>query len=276
MANKSHFVSRRGNIENEATGEAYEIFEFQTVSGATRQLRVPRAKSRDALFIYKQLLTLNAELPLFEIHCVAEVQRAIDTEVSARLIYARALGWRNHHRAFTLANEVIGGERRKRRVVPPEWANQSVATGLRCKGTLIGWCKAVAEPAMAFDHLVMVITACFGAPLLKILNQGNFGLNLFGLTPEQRAAAVSVAASGAWDRCCRANRQQHTILARCKGVQRPSANRRRRRRTQLRDQLQAGEARYQNIDCWPPSDTAAEDSGTVVAWDFLDHTTTLE
>ncbi len=53
-------IIKRGNIEDEQTGEAYEVFEFKTVSGKARQVRIPRANSRNACHIYRELLRHNA------------------------------------------------------------------------------------------------------------------------------------------------------------------------------------------------------------------------
>jgi hypothetical protein len=48
MSYYEHAVIKRGNIEDEQTGEGYEVFEFRTVAGKTRQICVPRANSRNA------------------------------------------------------------------------------------------------------------------------------------------------------------------------------------------------------------------------------------
>jgi hypothetical protein len=195
MLEGNRAVIKRGNIEDEQTGEAYEVFEFKTVGGKTRQVRIPRANSRNALHIYKELLKLNADLPLFQGQGLNEVQRAIDTKVAAQLVYARAFGWRRHFKGFTLASAFIGEPGGNRGVLPPLWASDQELPGLHCKGTLAEWSKAVAEPAMASDSLVLVLATCFAAPLLHVVKRGNFGLNLFGLAPEDRKVAVSVGAS---------------------------------------------------------------------------------
>jgi uncharacterized protein DUF927 len=195
MPEGNRAIIKRGNIEDEQTGEAYEVFEFKTVSGKIRQVRIPRANSRNAFHIYKELLKLNADLPLVQVQGLNEVQRAIDTEVAAQLVYARALGWRRHFKGFTLASAFIGEPGGNRDVLPPLWATDQELPGLHCKGTLAEWSKAVAEPAMASDSLVLMLAACFAAPLLHVVNRGNFGLNLFGLAPEDRKVVVSVGAS---------------------------------------------------------------------------------
>jgi hypothetical protein len=188
-------VIKRGNIEDEQTGEAYEVFEFRTVAGRIRQIRIPRAQSRNTFSVYKELLKLNADLPLFQAASVAVVQRAIDTEASARLVYAKALGWRARCKGFVFANESIGGAAIKRRVLPPVWASDLGSAGSSCRGTLADWRNVVAKPAAASDGLTLAITACLAAPLLKVVNQANFGINLFGLALEDRAVVASVAAS---------------------------------------------------------------------------------
>jgi uncharacterized protein (DUF927 family) len=123
------------------------------------------------------------------------VQRAIDTEIAAQLVYARAFGWRRHFKGFTLESAFIGEPGGNRGVLPPLWASDQELPGLQCKGTLAQWSKAVAEPAMASDSLMLVIAACFAAPLVQVVNRGNFGLNLFGPAPDDRKVAVSVGAS---------------------------------------------------------------------------------
>jgi hypothetical protein len=188
-------VIKRGNIEDEQTGEAYEVFEFKTVSGKTRQVSIPRANSRNACHIYKELLRLNADLPLFEGQGLNEVQRAIDTEVAPQLVYARAFGWRRQFKGFVLASAFIGERGGKRGVLPPLWASDQELPGFRRKGTLAQWSKAVAAPAMVSDRLVLVLAACFAAPLLHVVSRGNFGLNLFEWAPEDRKVVVSVAGS---------------------------------------------------------------------------------
>ncbi len=195
MPEGNRAVIKRGNIEDEQTGEAYQVFEFKTVSGKNRQVRIPRANSRNACHIYRELLRHNADLPQFQAQGLNEVQWAIDTKVAAQLVYARTLGWRQHFKGFTLASGFIGKPGGNRGVLPPLWASDQELPGLQCKGTLAKWSKAVAEPAMASDSLVLVLAACFAAPLLHVVKRGNFGLNLFGLTPEDRGVVVSVGAS---------------------------------------------------------------------------------
>ncbi len=204
-------IIKRGNIEDEPTGEAYEVFEFKTVGGKTRQIRIPRANSRNACHIYKELLRHNADLPLFEGQGLNEVQRAIDTEVATQLVYARAFGWRRHFKGFILPSAFIGEPGGNRGVLPPLWASDQELPGLQRKGTLAEWSKAVAEPAMASDSLVLVLAACFAAPLLHVVKRDNFGLNLFGLAPEDRKLAASVGASVLGIvTTCRAPRRQPT------------------------------------------------------------------
>jgi putative DNA primase/helicase len=196
MINDDAALIKRRNIEDEQTGEGYEVFEFRTVSGKTRQIRIPRAKSRNAHSVQKELLKLNADLPASQPASLAIVQRAIDTDSTAQLLYARAIEWRRRFRGFTFANAFVPALGASRSLVmPPLWAPNQGFTGLQRTGTLEGWRKRVGEPTAVDDILTLVIAACFAAPLLKVVNLGNFGFNLFGLTPDDRAVVASVAAS---------------------------------------------------------------------------------
>jgi hypothetical protein len=71
-------IRKRGNIEDEATLEAFELFDFTTTSGGRRTIQVERARSRDAQHVYRQLLSSNAALSLCEFDAIAAVRQAIE------------------------------------------------------------------------------------------------------------------------------------------------------------------------------------------------------
>src|SRR5438270_11548460 len=107
-------IRKRGNIEDEATLEAFELFDFTTTAGGRRTIQVERARSRDAQHVYRQLLSSNAALPLGEFDAIAAVKQAIESPAPDVLRYAKRLGWRPGGGGFALSDGCIGSAKTQR------------------------------------------------------------------------------------------------------------------------------------------------------------------
>ena len=75
------------------------------------------------------------------------------------------------------------------------WVNDRQVGVLKSKGTLEDWQRYVAQPAMRSTRLMLVLAATFAAPLVKISELQNFGINIFGPSKVGKTTALLVGAS---------------------------------------------------------------------------------
>ena len=188
-------VTKRANLEDEVTLQAYELFDFTTTRGTRRTVQIERSRARDPQSVYRHLLDANAALPTWQAHAVAEIQQAIDGPAPPQLRYAARLGWRTDGKGFVLSDSCVGSSGRRRDILPPRrLLTARVRVHRRC-GSLKHWQQQVAVPACSSTALMLAIAAAFAAPLIKPMRQPNFGLNLAGFSDEERALVLKVATS---------------------------------------------------------------------------------
>jgi hypothetical protein len=143
-ANIIHYA----NVEDESTGEAFEVFQFVKVGGRRDRLIVERGLADDPKQVRLHLRNRNAALsPAFN-ESIREVEAAIRAEPLGLLRYAARNGWLADNTGFVNSSGTIDSKDRQQEILPPPAGStpRSAAAGSR-KAT----CKVGSEtsPALA-------------------------------------------------------------------------------------------------------------------------------
>ena len=182
------------NAEDEATGDAFEIFNFRKVGNRPGQIRVPRQDLQKPEALYTLLVRKNAELPLCP-EKLEELSQIISSKPRERFRYSARVGWCPGGRGFVTPKEVIGSSKMKRRPLPPLWLGERHLIALREAGTWETWRDTVGMLALRSNVAMLAICVAFAAPLLFFTGRQSFGINLFGRAKAGKTTAVLAGAS---------------------------------------------------------------------------------
>ena len=112
-------LSHVANVEDEATGEAFEVFGFTKVGGRRDRLFVEREVADDYKQVRSRLRKYNADLsPRIKVSEL-EVKEAIDAEPSRLFCFAAATGWLSDDSGFVTPSGTIDSKNRRRKFLPP-------------------------------------------------------------------------------------------------------------------------------------------------------------
>jgi hypothetical protein len=109
-------LSHLANVEDEATGEAFEVFRFTKVGGRRARLFVEREVADDYKQVRSRLRKYNADLSPRIRDSELEVQQAIDAEPSRLVYFAAATGWLADNSGFVTPYGAIDPKKRRRKV----------------------------------------------------------------------------------------------------------------------------------------------------------------
>ena len=129
-------VIKFANAEDEATGDAYEVFEFTKLLGRRGKVRIERDQARQAEKVFNILIRKNWDVPKDEVRAASVVAAAIRTAPQQYVLHARHLGWRRNRKAFVLQKKVVGAARSELKLKPPLWLNDRQLVVMRAKGDL--------------------------------------------------------------------------------------------------------------------------------------------
>jgi putative DNA primase/helicase len=188
-------VVKLANVEDEATGNAYEEFEFTKVRKRTGKISIPRNEARDPAKVRDLLIAKNADLPFDKDESEKIVARATKMEPQRYLTCAAQIGLRKIGRAFVLPDRVVTEPGWKTRLLPPLWVNDRQLVRLGRRGKLKGWKKSVAKPAQFSTRLMLTISAAFAAPLVSQVSLQPFGLNIYGRSKVGKTTAFLAGTS---------------------------------------------------------------------------------
>lgn len=188
-------IQKVANIEDDTSSDAFEVFQFITVDGDTRHIKIDRGQSRNLKYVYRALLRANAALPADDDEARRLVQQAIDAETTKRLHYATRLGWEKKYSGFMLWNEFIGTQATGGKVLAPPWSETFSSDHVKTMGTLTGWRKFVAKPAARSSRLVFLAAAAFAAPVSRFRSAANIGFNLSGFNHVDSEIAAAFVGS---------------------------------------------------------------------------------
>jgi uncharacterized protein (DUF927 family) len=99
------------------------------------------------------------------------------------------VGWYN--KCFVLPNKIIGDSNNEKLVLQ----TNSKIQAFNVKGTLLQWQEKVGKLAIGNNRLIFIISLALTAPLLKLLNEENFGIHLYGGSSTGKTTALYVAQS---------------------------------------------------------------------------------
>src|SRR5271165_2381079 len=166
-------IFHHANVEDEATDSAYEVFRFYKVDGRRGSTQIPRQSAFDPKEVRKELLRRNANLPLDEKAALKLICAAIEAEPRLAQLHCEATGWRGFD-AFVTPSRVIDTRQRERILLPPMRLSKEQRRRQGSAGSLDRW-RAVPEICGYSDLGMLLLSASFAAPLLKIAGRGSFG-----------------------------------------------------------------------------------------------------
>jgi Domain of unknown function (DUF927) len=175
-AELSHFA----NVEDEATGEAFEVFRFTTVGGRRDRLFVEREVANDHRQLRSRLRKYNADLSTRVEDSEREVKEAIHAEPSRLFCFAAATGWLADNSGFVTPYGAIDPKKRRRKFLPPRHLFDAPRRGRKPEGDVAGWKRDVAGPCSYSGLGITLLSAAFAAPLLKLTGRKSFGVNVYG------------------------------------------------------------------------------------------------
>jgi Domain of unknown function (DUF927) len=192
-------IEHYANVEDEATDSAYEIFRFDKVDGSRGVAQIARQIAGDEREVVRELLRLNANLPLNKDRASQEIRWAIRSRPGRALLHCEATGWRRDFSAFVTPTRVIDTRRRGPTLLPPLRLSRQQQRRQGATGSLDQWRK-IPEICGYADLGMLLLAASFAAPLLAIAGRGSFGLNICGRTKVGKSvllvAGSSVSGSG--------------------------------------------------------------------------------
>jgi len=195
MKNMLDTIVHHANAEDEATGDAFEIFHFRKVGNRGGQIRVPRQDLQKPEALYTLLVRKNAELPLCPEKLDQKLSQIIGSKPRRRFLYCARVGWRPGGCGFVTPKGIIGCSKVNRRPLPPLWLGERHQMALREAGTWETWRDTVGKLALRSDVAMLAICAAFAAPLLWFTGRQSFGINLFGRAKAGKTTALLAGAS---------------------------------------------------------------------------------
>jgi hypothetical protein len=195
MQNMLDTIVHYANAEDEATGDAFEIFDFRKVGNRPGQIRVPRQDLQKPEALYSLLVRKNAELPLCPEKLDQKLSQIIGSKPRKRFVYSARVGWRPDRRGFVTPREVIGCSKAKRQPLPPIWLGERHQIALSEAGTWETWRDTVGKLALRSNVAMLAICAAVAAPLLSFTGRPSFGINLFGRAKAGKTTALLAGAS---------------------------------------------------------------------------------
>jgi putative DNA primase/helicase len=195
MQNMLDTIIHQANAEDEATGDAFEIFYFRKVGKRRGQIRVPRQDLQKPEALYTLLVRKNAELPLCPEKLDQKLSQIIKSKPRKRFLYSARVGWRPGGRGFVTPKGIIGCSKVNRRPLPPLWLGERHQIALREAGTWETWSDTVEKLALRSNVAMLAICAAFAAPLLWFTGRQSFGINLFGRAKAGKTTALLAGAS---------------------------------------------------------------------------------
>jgi hypothetical protein len=188
-------LTHHANVEDEATGEAFELFAYTTVGGHRDRLLVERDVADKPTEVRSRLRKFNAALSPNYAQSIREVKAAIRARPSHFFSYAACTGWLADDSAFVTSCGAIDSKIRLRKILPPRRLNVAQRRGAKPEGSLEGWKQEVAVPCGYSDLGITMLSAAFAALLLKLTNRQSFGLHIHGGSKVGKSTNVLAAST---------------------------------------------------------------------------------
>jgi Domain of unknown function (DUF927) len=173
-------LTHHANVEDEATGEAFELFAYTRVGGRRDRLLVERDVADKPTEVRSRLRKFNAALSPNYRESIREVNAAIRAQPSHFFRHAASTGWLADDSGFVTSYGIIDSKIRLRKILPPVRLNDGHRRGGRPEGSLAEWKKEVAVPCGYSDLGITMLCVAFAALQLKATNRRSFGLHVHG------------------------------------------------------------------------------------------------
>jgi Domain of unknown function (DUF927) len=187
------FARKVANLEDEATGDGFDVYEFSKPLGEVGCLLVARDKANDARPLHAALAAKNWNAEGADTKAILEA--CIKQAPPEYRLAAAHVGWRSEQTAFVLHERVVGTEAGEKRLVPPHWLGKGDLAALKHVGSLDRWIEEVADPCRFSTRLMFALSCAFAAPLVKIMGMQSFGAMLFASAKVGKSTALVVGAS---------------------------------------------------------------------------------
>lgn len=188
-------IRKLANIEDEATGDAYELYVFRKPLNGVGKLRWPRHKAWDVRGFREVLIGKNWAAPHDRVEAESLVDKAVRSEPRDYWLCAAHVGWRPNFAGFVLHRRVVGAPGGDPILKPPFWLSEHRHVVLSAQGDLATWIEMVAKPSQFSSRLMLMMSAAFAAPLVRIAGLQPFAILLFGKSKTGKTTALLAAAS---------------------------------------------------------------------------------
>ncbi|MCX5581221.1 DUF927 domain-containing protein [Kaistia terrae] len=190
---KQPVIRKIYNDYDEATEQAFEVFQFRAIGGRRRHVSIEREKAQNAKYVVDELLRKNIDLAHVD-DLQTSVETAISSEPGTRRKYAKRLGWRNRGKSFVTAMETLGAPT-SLKTLPPRFLSANQHCSIERVGTVNAWKEGVAAICRYSDVAMLAVAAAFAAPLLKSSGLQSFGINIYGRSKVGKTASLLAASS---------------------------------------------------------------------------------
>ncbi len=182
------------NAEDEATGEAVEVYRFPKVSRGYGTIRIPRDQAYfDPKATARMIVAKNGMLPRDLEKAIEIAKAASKADPREHWLEIAAEGWRPDMSAFIHSGHVIGQDRVGRlRLKAPSNTRRSYI--LARKGHLSGTMRML-RIARHSSRMRLGVCAAFAAPLLKVVDLQSFMLVIAGRSKAGKSTVLLALAS---------------------------------------------------------------------------------
>jgi hypothetical protein len=186
-------LKKTRSIKDCSTGNWSDEFQIVQIDGRRTRVLVTADDAADTTLLVKRLREKGAQLPLDKAARMRLIEGVIRAK-PAQVIYQLASpGWQIRGRNplfFSCGRYVVGAPKGAIEYSPPLFIEQSRAWRFATHGTLEAWKVGVAKRALLSTSLTTIMTAAFGAPLLRVSGLQNFTLHLGGPTRVGKTTAL--------------------------------------------------------------------------------------
>ena len=182
------------NVEDQATGIAYNEYRFRKVGGEWVSHLFERAKVADPRALGDALLQRNADLPVDPTERAELLSELVKAQPRALKAMAAKVGWVDQKHVFVRHTGVSPIQNEGRLLCEPKWVTDA-RHRCKCVGDLETWKKDVASVIRWSSRFQLAAAAVFAAPLVRLVHLQPFGIVFFGFSSVGKSTAVLIAGS---------------------------------------------------------------------------------
>lgn len=193
-SNKDSVVKLVANVEDLATGKAFNRYKYRKVGGTMTSCLIERSKVMETRALSQILLNANANLPIDQTERVKLMDELVRADPPRLEVLAPKVGWVEGKRAFVRHGGVSGKVDGPRALRPPAWV-EGARHRCQVKGDSATWLTEIAPIVAASSRIQLACAAIYAAPLVRVVNMQPFAIVLYGPSSAGKSSAVLVAGS---------------------------------------------------------------------------------